>query len=712
MQFTMSKHPLFLSHRRLGKERNSTISVASTRAVKELDGKLIKKESVETGNVKLSVYHLYVRAASYWKSFLFFFFLTGFQVLQIMRSFWLSAWSDEYDGPNENKTSLAVRLGVFGGLGTLESISFLLSLVSLAFAGLSASYNLHAPLLRNLLRSPMSFFDTTPLGRILNRCAKDVEVVDMLLPMNFRYLGMCVLQVICTLIVIVISTPIFVVVIVPLAIIYYFFLRFYVPTSRQLKRLESTHRSPIYSHFSETIQGAASVRAFNKVEDFRNTSGNIVDAFIRCKHSNVVSNRWLAIRLEFIGNLVIFFAALFAVISKELGWVTSPGIIGVSITYALNKHGVFAKFVEEYSSKAEDEESEENVEDDLLDLQKDGAISFLLSLVSLAFAGLSASYNLHAPLLRNLLRSPMSFFDTTPLGRILNRCAKDVEVVDMLLPMNFRYLGMCVLQVICTLIVIVISTPIFVVVIVPLAIIYYFFLVSFVPGFTQYCPIFTLLFGLPSQQVTEVLNFAVRQISEIEANIVAVERIEEYTVSPTEAAWEIPEKKPPADWPSTGAVTFAEYSTRYREGLDLVLKGISAEVHEGEKIGIVGRTGAGKSSFALALFRMIEPASGKIIIDNVDIASIGLHDLRGNLTIIPQDPVLFSGTLRFNLDPFGKNTDEEIWNALELANIKSCASNFADGLDHPISEGGENISSAAAGCVCYNALNCYITGSF
>ncbi|VDM67642.1 unnamed protein product [Strongylus vulgaris] len=287
-----------------------------------------------------------------------------------------------------------------------------------------------------------------------------------------------------TLIVITISTPIFVIAAVPLGVAYFFILRFYVPTSRQLKRLESIHRSPIYSHFAETIQGAISIRAFNKVsslyflisisvEDFRNASAKVVDAFIKCRYSNVAANRWLAIRLEFVGNLVIFFAALFAVISRELGWVTDPGVIGVSITYALT--------------------------------------------------------------------------------------------------------------------------------------------------------------------ITEVLNFGVRQISEIEANIVAVERINEYTVSPTEAQWES-ERKPPSGWPSHGT---SLRRFRYRDGLDLVLKGISADVHEGEKIGIVGRTGAGKSSFALALFRMIEPVSGKIFIDDIDTSVVGLHDLRNGLTIIPQFFVLF-----------------------------------------------------------------------
>lgn len=156
-----------------------------------------------------------MKAATYWKSLLFFFLLGAFQFFQILRNFWLSAWSDEYDGQHDKKMALGWRLGIYGALGTVESVSFLLSLISLAFAGLSASYNLHSPLLHNLFRSPMSFYDTTPLGRILNRCAKDIEIIDMLLPTNLRYFGMCVLQVTCTLIVIVISTPIFAVVVVP-----------------------------------------------------------------------------------------------------------------------------------------------------------------------------------------------------------------------------------------------------------------------------------------------------------------------------------------------------------------------------------------------------------------------------------------------------------------------------------------------------------------
>lgn len=158
--------------------------------------------------------------------------------------------------------------------------------------------------------------------------------------------------------------------------------------------------------------------------------------------------------------------------------------------------------------------------------------------------------------------------------------------------------------------------------------------------------------------------------SDVETNIVAVERIKEYGETPQEAPWEIPDRDPPKEWPIDGSVEFREFKVRYRKGLDLVLNGITFKVNGGEKVGIVGRTGAGKSSLTLALFRIIEAAEGKIFIDNVDISSLGLHTLRSRLTIIPQDPVLFSGSLRMNLDPFGIHSDEQIWRALEHAHLK------------------------------------------
>jgi ATP-binding cassette subfamily C (CFTR/MRP) protein 1 len=137
-------------------------------------------------------------------------------------------------------------------------------------------------------------------------------------------------------------------------------------------------------------------------------------------------------------------------------------------------------------------------------------------------------------------------------------------------------------------------------------------------------------------QVTQTLNWLVRMTSEVETNIVTVERLEEYSVVDTEAAWDRGEEEVEAEWPREGRIQLEGYSTRYREGLDLVLRGVSADIRGGERVGIVGRTGAGKSSLTLALFRLIEPAAGRIIIDGVDIARLGLHALRSRLTIIPQ----------------------------------------------------------------------------
>jgi len=202
-------------------------------------------------------------------------------------------------------------------------------------------------------------------------------------------------------------------------------------------------------------------------------------------------------------------------------------------------------------------------------------------------------------------------------------------------------------------------------------------------------------------QITSTLNWMVRQISEVETQIVSVERTQEYSELTTEAEWEASEDtKPSISWPSKGNVAFDSYSTRYREGLDLVVKDISCSIYPGEKAGIVGRTGAGKSSLTLALFRLIEPANGRIIIDGVDISKIGLHDLRKKVTIIPQDPVLFSGTLRLNLDPFETYSDEQIWDSLKHSHLYEYVSGLPDKLEHLCAEGGENLSVGQRQLIC------------
>lgn len=166
------------------------------------------------------------------------------------------------------------------------------------------------------------------------------------------------------------------------------------------------------------------------------------------------------------------------------------------------------------------------------------------------------------------------------------------------------------------------------------------------------------------RQITQSLNSLVRLSGEVETNIVSVERVLEYTKLPSEAPDIIQTHRPAVSWPAYGAVQYLNYSARYRQELDLVLKRINLDIQPGEKIGVVGRTGAGKSSLALSLFRIIEPTEGSINIDNLDTSSIGLLDLRERLTIIPQDAALFEGTIRSNLDPSVVHDDTELWKAL------------------------------------------------
>lgn len=205
---------------------------------------------------------------------------------------------------------------------------------------------------------------------------------------------------------------------------------------------------------------------------------------------------------------------------------------------------------------------------------------------------------------------------------------------------------------------------------------------------------------------TENVLWVVRLYAVNEQNMNSVERIREYLEVEQEAP-EILENRPPNSWPDHGRVSFKNYSTRYRPDLDLVLKNVTFDVEAGEKVGIVGRTGAGKSSLTLALFRCLEAERGTIEIDGVDISKIGLRDLRESITMVPQDPTLFTGTIRSNLDPFGVHTDGEIYAALKRVQLISeepeaaapvagddsaVNKNIFLDLQSPVSESGGNLS--------------------
>ncbi|XP_071965517.1 multidrug resistance-associated protein 1-like [Antedon mediterranea] len=497
--------------------------------------KLIEKEKSETGKVKWSVYLTYLESVGLPLSVLILMFYLLSNAASIGSNLWLSHWSNQpiVDGVND-ASKRDMYLGVYAALGLTQGISILFgAIIVFAIGAVLASRKLHNAMVHNILLAPMSFFDMNPKGRLLNRFSKDIDITDLKLPETIQPWLDCFFKVAGAMFVISLSSPYFLTVFPALALFYYIVQRFYVSTSRQLKRLESVSRSPIYSHFSETITGTSTIRAYKRQSEFIKQNELLIDENQVTYYPNICSNRWLALRLEFVGNCIVFFASLFAVIGRDR---LSPGLVGLSVSYAM--------------------------------------------------------------------------------------------------------------------------------------------------------------------QITQTLNWLVRMTSELETNIVAVERIKEYSETKTEADRIVTDNRPSDSWPNNGQIIIDNYSTRYRAGLDLVVKGVNVSIKSGEKIGIVGRTGAGKSSLTLAIFRIIEPAGGTITIDGEDISKIGLQDLRSKITIIPQDPVLFAGPLRMNLDPFDAYSDDAIWKSLRLSHLHSYVSSLPLGLQHECTEGGENLSVGQRQLIC------------
>ncbi|KAJ6680171.1 ABC TRANSPORTER C FAMILY MEMBER 4 [Salix purpurea] len=207
----------------------------------------------------------------------------------------------------------------------------------------------------------------------------------------------------------------------------------------------------------------------------------------------------------------------------------------------------------------------------------------------------------------------------------------------------------------------------------------------------------SLSYGL---SLNSVLFWSIYLSCFVENRMISVERIKQFTNISSEAEWKIKDRVPPPNWPAIGNIDLKNLQVRYRPNTPLVLKGITLSIQGGEKIGVVGRTGSGKSTMIQVFFRLVEPTGGQIIIDGIDICMLGLHDLRSRFGIIPQEPVLFEGTVRSNVDPVGQYTDEEIWKSLERCQLKDVIAAKPEKLDSPVIDSGDNWSVGQRQLLC------------
>lgn len=513
------------------------------------------EESRETGRVKFAHVKEYFESCDYKYVFIYLILTIASVGTGVGEKYVLTYWSQENEAANDTVNAKFLGLYALCGLagGVLVFVAAFIVWTLCIIKG--ASY-FHYKVSRAVLRAPMSFFETTPIGRILNRFTDDVSSLDMDLPWAYIFFLTLILSGLSTFLVIVYTLPPMLIVILGLLVLYNQFRIYFIPASRQLARLAKTTKSPILSTIQEALNGVDTITAYGQGPRFSYKCLKQIDINILVGVVTQACRRWLSIRLQFISSTIMFGTAIMAVGTLFTEKPLSSAMLGFIMTFALN--------------------------------------------------------------------------------------------------------------------------------------------------------------------IVGILNAIIRLWAEIESKSVALERLIEYFHLTPEAPMEIEETKPAAEWPQEGSITFKNYSTKYRENLDPVLRGIDFVIKPQEKVGIVGRTGAGKSSLTLALFRIIEATGGHIEIDGVDTSTIGLLDLRQKLNIIPQEAHTFKASVRENLDPFHQYTDEKLWKVLELAHLKAHVESMKTepsakekedskdpdslptlvGLEAKIEEGGSNLSAGQKQLLC------------
>ncbi|KAL7258474.1 hypothetical protein ACSBR1_004578 [Camellia fascicularis] len=501
--------------------------------ITEKEARLVQDEEREKGSIESKVYWSYltiVKGGSLVPIIIL--AQTTFQVLQIASNYWM-AWACSTGGAELIAGTNFILL-VYTLLAVGSSICVLIRAMLVAIAGILTSQKLFTNMLHSILSAPMEFFDSTPTGRILNRVSTDQSVLD--LEMATR-LGWCAFSIIQLLGAIVVMSQVaweILVIFIPVTAICIWYQRYYTPTARELARLAGIQLAPILHHFSESLSGAATIRAFGQKDRFIDANLNHIDNHSRSWFHNMAAMEWLSFRLNQLSNFV--FAFLLVLLVTLPDGVINPSIAGLAVTYGI----------------------------------------------------------------------------------------------------NLNVLQAVVIWCICT----------------------------------------------------------------AENKMISVERILQYSNITSEAPLVIEDCRPPNNWPEIGTICFTNLQVRYAEHLPSILKNITCTFPGRKKVGVVGRTGSGKSTLIQAIFRIIEPREGSIIIDDVDISKIGLHDLRSRLSIIPQDPTMFEGTVRENLDPLQQYSDNDIWEVLNKCQLGGLVHAKEGKLDSTVVENGENWSVGQRQLIC------------
>ncbi|XP_078099628.1 ATP-binding cassette sub-family C member 4 isoform X1 [Sander vitreus] len=539
--------PDIVTRSRTLSQNSQTSSVHSIKDGDQLPAEHVQtvaEESRAEGTIGVSLYVKYLRAGASIVVLLVVIVVSILaQVAYIMQDWWLAHWADEQDKLTANSTVIQnglnitaelntdFYLGVFGGLTAAVIFFGFFRNIVLFHVLVRSAQTLHNRMFNSILRTPVHFFDVNPIGRVLNRFSKDIGQLDSMLPWTFADFIQVFLQIVGTIAVSVSVIPWILIPVVPLLLVFLFLRRYFLQTSRNIKRLEATTRSPVFSHLSSSLQGLWTIRAFGAEERFQQAFDAHQDLHSAAWFLFLTTSRWFAVRLDGLCAIFVTVATFGCLLLRDQ---LDAGSVGLSLTYSVTLMGMF--------------------------------------------------------------------------------------------------------------------------------------------------------------------QWGVRQSTELENMMTSVERVVEYTELESEAPWET-QKRPPPDWPSKGLVTFDQVSFSYSTEGPLVLQSLKAMFRPKEKVGIVGRTGAGKSSLVSALFRLAEP-QGKIYIDGVLTSEIGLHDLRQKMSIIPQDPVLFTGSMRKNLDPFNHHTDEDLWKALEEVQLKSVVEELPGKLETVLAESGSNFSVGQRQLVC------------